>query len=59
VIDTAACNAAHTSGCAAAPPLITIGPNPGPPALNPVTKPFTCREPDGLLRRLGRASAAT
>jgi hypothetical protein len=45
VIDTAACNAANTSGCAAAPPLITVGPNPGPPGLNPRTK--TVYVPDG------------
>ncbi len=29
VIDTATCNAANTSGCSAAPALITVGPNPG------------------------------
>ena len=45
VIGTAACNAIHTSGCAAAPPLLTVGPNPGPPALNPRTK--TLYVPDG------------
>ncbi len=45
VIDTAACNAANTSGCAAAPPLLTVGPNPGPPGLNPRTK--TLYVPDG------------
>jgi DNA-binding beta-propeller fold protein YncE len=34
VINTAACNATHTAGCANSPPAITVGPNPGPPALN-------------------------
>jgi DNA-binding beta-propeller fold protein YncE len=45
VIDTAACNAANTSGCSAAPPLLTVGPNPGSPGLNPRTK--TLYVPDG------------
>src|SRR5262249_29961083 len=45
VIATPACNAGHPSGCSAAPPLITAGPNPGPPALNPLTK--TVYVPDG------------
>jgi DNA-binding beta-propeller fold protein YncE len=37
VINTATCNATHTSGCAQAPPLVKVGVNPGPPALNPAT----------------------
>jgi DNA-binding beta-propeller fold protein YncE len=45
VINTAACNAGHTSGCSAAPAMITAGPNPGPPALNPATR--TLYLPDG------------
>ena len=45
VIDTATCNAARTSGCSVAPPLITVGPNPGPPGVNPLTK--TVYVPDG------------
>jgi len=45
VIDTAACHVGHTSGCTTAPPLLTAGPNPGPPALNPATS--TLYLPDG------------
>ncbi len=37
VINTAACNATHTAGCAKATPTITIGPGPGPPVLDPAT----------------------
>jgi DNA-binding beta-propeller fold protein YncE len=37
VINTAACNATHTAGCANATPTITIGPGPGPPVLDPAT----------------------
>jgi YVTN family beta-propeller protein len=37
VINIAHCNATDTSGCNAPAPQITIGPNPGAPALNPVT----------------------
>jgi DNA-binding beta-propeller fold protein YncE len=37
VINTATCNAANTTGCAARPPAIRVGVNPGPPALNPAT----------------------
>jgi DNA-binding beta-propeller fold protein YncE len=37
VINTDTCNATHTSGCAARPPAIKVGVNPGPPALNPAT----------------------
>jgi DNA-binding beta-propeller fold protein YncE len=37
VINTAACNATHTAGCANAAPTITIGPGPGPPVLDPAT----------------------
>jgi YVTN family beta-propeller protein len=37
VINTAACNATHTAGCAHAAPTITIGPGPGPPVLDPAT----------------------
>jgi DNA-binding beta-propeller fold protein YncE len=45
VINTADCNAGHISGCSAAPPLITVGPNPGPPGVNPVTR--TVYVPEG------------
>jgi DNA-binding beta-propeller fold protein YncE len=38
VINTATCNATHTAGCAATPPTIKVGVNPGPPALNPATR---------------------
>ncbi len=38
VINTAACNATHTAGCAKAAPTITIGPAPGPPVLDPATR---------------------
>ncbi len=37
VISTGTCNAADTSGCGVAPPEISIGAFPGPPALNPAT----------------------
>ena len=37
MIDTATCNAANTSGCAAVPPVIKVGVGPGPPVLNPAT----------------------
>jgi DNA-binding beta-propeller fold protein YncE len=38
VIDTATCNAGHTSGCAASPPMISIGAFPNPPVFNPATR---------------------
>jgi DNA-binding beta-propeller fold protein YncE len=58
VIDTAACNATHTSGCSAAPPLMTVGPNPGPPGVNPLTK--TVYVPDGpAFNRVAVINAAT
>jgi YVTN family beta-propeller protein len=38
VINTATCNATHTAGCAQHPAAITVGPGPGPPALNPATR---------------------
>jgi DNA-binding beta-propeller fold protein YncE len=38
VINTAACNATHTAGCAKAARTITIGPGPGPPVLDPATR---------------------
>ena len=38
VINTAACNATHTAGCAKAVPTIKIGPGPGPPVLDPATR---------------------
>ncbi len=37
VINTAACNAGHTAGCADKPAVITVGAAPGPPALDPAT----------------------
>ena len=37
VINTADCNAADTLGCTDTPAAITVGANPGPPALNPAT----------------------
>jgi YVTN family beta-propeller protein len=37
VIDTATCNARHTAGCAASPPTITVGADPGPPIVNQAT----------------------
>jgi DNA-binding beta-propeller fold protein YncE len=58
VIDTAACNAGHTSGCSAPPPRITVGPNPGPPGLNSRTK--TLYVPDGAsFNRVAVINAAT
>jgi DNA-binding beta-propeller fold protein YncE len=45
VINTAACNATHTGGCAAHPHVLRIGQNPGPPVLNPATG--TLYVPDG------------
>jgi DNA-binding beta-propeller fold protein YncE len=38
VINTATCNATHTSGCAVAPPTVKIGPFPEVPALNSATQ---------------------
>ena len=38
VINTAICNATHTAGCGKSASAITVGPNPGPPALNPATR---------------------
>ena len=58
VINTVACNAAHPGGCSAAPPLITVGPNPGPPGLNPVTR--TVYVPDGAsFNQVAVINAAT
>ena len=38
LINTATCNAEDTSGCAAAPPTVKIGPFPQIPAVNPATQ---------------------
>ena len=38
VINTATCNAGHTTGCAASHPAIAVGAFPGPPALNASTQ---------------------
>ncbi len=38
VINTATCNAEHTSGCADHPPVIKIGAFPNAPAVNPATQ---------------------
>ena len=38
LINTAACNAEDTAGCAAAPPSVKIGPFPQTPAVNPATQ---------------------
>ena len=38
VINTATCNATHTAGCAATPPVIKACVGPGPSALNPATR---------------------
>ena len=38
VINTAACNATDTAGCGDAPPVMTVGPNPEPPVLNPASR---------------------
>jgi DNA-binding beta-propeller fold protein YncE len=38
VINTAACNATHATSCGKPAPAITVGPNPGPPALNAATR---------------------
>ena len=37
VIDTAACNAAHTAGCAVKPTEVKLGAFPNPPVINPAT----------------------
>ena len=37
VINTASCNAQHIKGCSTVAPTITIGPDSGPPVLDPVT----------------------
>jgi DNA-binding beta-propeller fold protein YncE len=38
MINTAACNATSTAGCAQHPPAVTIGPFPQVPAINPATQ---------------------
>ncbi len=38
VINTAACNASHTAGCAVHPPTVKIGAFPGPPAIDTATQ---------------------
>ena len=38
VINTAACNASHTAGCALHPPTVKIGAFPGPPAIDTATQ---------------------
>jgi DNA-binding beta-propeller fold protein YncE len=38
MVNTAACNATHTSGCAASPPTTKIGPDPEVPVVNPATQ---------------------
>ena len=40
VINTAACNASHTAGCALHPPTVKIGAFPGPPAIDTATQTF-------------------
>jgi DNA-binding beta-propeller fold protein YncE len=58
VINTATCNATHTTGCGQPGPAITVGPNPGPPALNPATQ--TLYVPYGnAANRVAVANAAT
>lgn len=58
VINTAACNATHTAGCAKAAPTITIGPGPGPPVLDPATR--TLYVPYGnAANRVAVVNAAT
>jgi DNA-binding beta-propeller fold protein YncE len=58
VINTATCNATHITGCGQPAPAITIGPNPGPPALNPATR--TLYVPYGnAANRIAVISAAT
>jgi DNA-binding beta-propeller fold protein YncE len=58
VINTATCNAEDTSGCAHPSPTLTVGPGPGPPALNPATR--TLYVPYGInFSRVGVANAAT
>jgi DNA-binding beta-propeller fold protein YncE len=58
VINTAACNATHTAGCAKAAPTITIGPGPGPPVLDPAT--HTLYVPYGnAANRVAVVNAAT
>jgi DNA-binding beta-propeller fold protein YncE len=58
VINTAACNATHTAGCAKAAPTITIGPFPGPPVLDRATR--TLYVPYGnAANRVAVVNAAT
>jgi DNA-binding beta-propeller fold protein YncE len=45
VINTAHCNAAHTSGCSAVAPKLTVGPGPGQPVLDGAT--HTLYAPNG------------
>jgi DNA-binding beta-propeller fold protein YncE len=58
VINTATCNATHTTGCAQHPSTVTIGPGPGSPVLNPATK--TIYVPFGTAaNRVAVVNAAT
>jgi DNA-binding beta-propeller fold protein YncE len=58
VINTATCNATHTTGCGKPAPLITVGPGPGPPALNTATR--TLYVPFGnAANRVAVVNAAT
>ena len=58
VINTATCNAADTTGCAAAPPTMKVGPAPGSPVLDKVTR--TMYVPFGdAANRVAVANAAT
>jgi DNA-binding beta-propeller fold protein YncE len=58
VINTATCNAEDTSGCTRTSPVITVGPGPGPPALNAVTR--TLYVPNGASGdRVAVVNAAT
>jgi DNA-binding beta-propeller fold protein YncE len=58
VINTETCNATHTTGCGKSGPTITVGPNPGPPALNTATR--TLYVPFGnAANRVAVVNAAT
>jgi DNA-binding beta-propeller fold protein YncE len=58
VINTATCNATHTTSCARSAPTISVGPNPGPPALNAATR--TLYVPYGrAANRVAVVNAAT
>jgi DNA-binding beta-propeller fold protein YncE len=60
MINTAACNATSTSGCAQHPPTVTIGPVPQVPAVNPATQTmYVSYGANGVANKVAVVNAAT